>query len=131
MLKIGDTVKVIKPANNDGELREYIKIGTICKVMEIRHESNGTPYYGLLPLNSIRDIRWFYLEDEFKKCQAEWTNKHAGIKDVKNLPFATKIKIISSDGHEHPAVVFGDKIGFENGWYMYLEDIKDRKIYLA
>lgn len=25
MLKIGDTVKVIKPANNDGKLREYIK----------------------------------------------------------------------------------------------------------
>lgn len=131
MLKIGDIIKVVKPTSDGECLREYIKIGTICKIMEIRYESDGEPYYGLLPLNSIRDIRWFYLEDELEKCNFESVNKHAEIKNVKNLPFGTKIKIVFSSGYGYPAVVFGNKVGFENGWHMCLKDIKEAKIYLA
>lgn len=73
MLKIGDTVKVIKPANDgDGEYKEYIKIGSVCKVVEIGYEPDGKPYYGLSPINRKDNIIWFYYEDELEKGHLEW-----------------------------------------------------------
>lgn len=45
MFKIGDTVKVISKTNNDGEMREYFPVGTICTVVEIGHEKDGSLFY--------------------------------------------------------------------------------------
>lgn len=73
MLKIGDTVKVISDTAShwDPEERtEYIPIGTICKVIEIINESDGTPYYGIAPLD--RDDMFCYLESELEKGHVEW-----------------------------------------------------------
>lgn len=72
MLKIGDTVKVIKPTNNDGELREYIKIGTICCVTEIGHEKDGTPYYGLAPIYKPHSVVFYYVDNEIEFGHIEW-----------------------------------------------------------
>lgn len=76
-IKIGDTVKVIAATEDasycDGRKREYIPIGTICTVKEINYNYDGSPYYGLLPVNQIDDGVYFcYLEDEFEKGYLEW-----------------------------------------------------------
>ena len=75
MLKIGDTVKVIKPANNDGELQEYIKIGTIYCVTEIGHEKDGTPYYGLVPIDKPHNVVFYYVDNEIEFGHIEWVKE--------------------------------------------------------
>lgn len=72
MLKIGDIVKVIKPANNDGEFREYIKIGTICCITEIGHEKDGTLYYGLVPIYKPHSVVFYYVDNEIEFGHVEW-----------------------------------------------------------
>lgn len=53
------------------------------------------------------------------------------IYDIENLPFGTNIILCCKDGHEFKGVVFGNRIGFENGSYMEMSDIEDREIYLG
>lgn len=77
MLKVGDKVKVIAATEDasycDGRKKEYIPIGTVCTVKGIGYCRNGSPYYGLLPVNKIDDgIYWCYLENELEKGHLEW-----------------------------------------------------------
>lgn len=67
MLKIGNTVKVISKINGV----EYIKIGTICKIIEIHINDNGKKYYNIIPLEEIKIDYWYY-EDELEKGHLEW-----------------------------------------------------------
>ena len=75
MLKVGDTVKVIdKTHYSDGSKKELISIGTICTVKELDYEEDGTPDYGLLPIDDSRDdgTYFYYLENELEKGHLEW-----------------------------------------------------------
>ncbi len=74
MLKINDTVKVIdKHHYSDGKKEEYIPIDTVCIVKEISYEENGTPYYGILPVDEKDTGFYFcYLENELEKGHMEW-----------------------------------------------------------
>lgn len=52
--------------------------------------------------------------------------------DVINLPFGTNIILELNNGRKYKAVVFGNKIGFENGDYMEITDIgQDKSVYLG
>lgn len=69
-----------------------------------------------------------------KKVFKQKTKKHKeSVQDVESLSFATKVILATSDGHEYPAVVFGDKFGFANGSYMQLKAAKEAnmKVFLA
>lgn len=48
MWNIGDTVKVIDRTLCGGIRTEVIPIGTVCVIVEIDHEDDGRPYYGLM-----------------------------------------------------------------------------------
>lgn len=71
MLQIGDTVKVISKTLCNNEMKELITIDTICKVTEIGYEKDGTPYYGICPLNS-NNYPYYYLESELEKGKLVW-----------------------------------------------------------
>lgn len=62
--------------------------------------------------------------NELMSMKNEESNKYIEIRNIESLPFAAKVKLIATDGHEYPAVVFGHKLGFTNGSYMLFEDIK-------
>lgn len=70
MLEVNDIVKVIS-ATNSGYLgaREFIPIGTVCRVVNIEKEKDSY-YYEILPLESGR-YSFYYLESELAK--AVWT----------------------------------------------------------
>ncbi|RHG19992.1 hypothetical protein DW272_01955 [Blautia obeum] len=69
MLKIGDTVKVIR-ITNTGEL---IPIGTICTVLEVRKELDGKYYYGIGDNRFYsKSVNGYYLENELEKGHLEW-----------------------------------------------------------
>lgn len=53
------------------------------------------------------------------------------IHDVKTLQFGTYVTFRCKDGHEYKGIVFGDKIGFEDGSYLEMRDIEDREVYLG
>lgn len=83
MLKIGDMVKIIKPSSvkvnklsnhDNNELkREYIEIGTICRIVEIYSEEGTNKYfYGLVPVKRPRDMSFYYYDDEFESGHLEW-----------------------------------------------------------
>lgn len=40
MLKIGDMVKLISKTDDNGKMREYFPIGTICEIVEIIHDED-------------------------------------------------------------------------------------------
>ena len=67
MLKVGDTVKVISKTMCNGEEREFIPIGTICKVTEICEDDS--PYYGITPEDGYP---FYYLESELEKGNLVW-----------------------------------------------------------
>ena len=73
MIKIGDLVKVIGTTNCAGFEKECIKIGTICKVIDIEHEGD-LPIFCLTPLREFpcsADEYW-YLEKDVEKGHLEW-----------------------------------------------------------
>lgn len=73
MLKIGDTVKVIAATEDFADSkkkREYIPVGTICKVTGIEHEIDGSPFYEIQSM-STGDV-FYYLEEELEKGHMEW-----------------------------------------------------------
>lgn len=77
MIKIGDTVKIIKKTQKAGgelgELYEYIKIGTVCTVNDIDHLDTGTVVYECIPNNwSDKSCGFWYLDDEIEKGHYEW-----------------------------------------------------------
>lgn len=53
------------------------------------------------------------------------------IYDIENLPFATQITVLLQGGKAYRGVVFGKRIGFEDGSYVEMDDIKDKTIYLG
>lgn len=63
MLKVNDLVKVVSKTSCSDEMKELIPIGTICKVIEICYEKDGTPYYGICPINN-ETYSFYYLENE-------------------------------------------------------------------
>lgn len=69
MLKVGDTVKVISKTMCNGEEKEFIPIGTICKVTEICKEDHNSPYYGITPKDGYT---FYYLESELEKGNLVW-----------------------------------------------------------
>ena len=72
MLKIGDTVKVIR-ITNTGEL---IPIGTICTVLEVRKELDGKYYYGIGDNRfHSKSVNGYYLENELEKGHLEWVKE--------------------------------------------------------
>lgn len=74
MLKVGDIVKVKSKVNYCGEMKEYIPIGTICKVVEMESVPNGC-VFRIIPLDQLPvtpyDGFW-YLETEVEKGHLEW-----------------------------------------------------------
>lgn len=70
MLKIGDTVKVISKTNDCDEWKEYIPIGSICAVIEIDINTDGTPYYGIQGKDN--NVPFYYLESELEKGELVW-----------------------------------------------------------
>ena len=73
MLKVGDTVKVISKTRTFLGMQEFIPIGTICTVVEIHIERNGSLYYGVRPQNDITNRSCFhYLESELEKGNLVW-----------------------------------------------------------
>ena len=47
------------------------RIGTICKIKEVCQEDDGTPYYGITPIDR-EDVPFYYLEKELEKGQIVW-----------------------------------------------------------
>lgn len=68
----------------------------------------------------------FYLPKEII-----WKKQRIRIYDIENLPFGINITLHCKDGHEFRGIVFGNRIGFENGNYMEMSDVEDREIYLG
>lgn len=48
-----------------------VPIGTICKIKEVCQEDDGTPYYGITPIDR-EDVPFYYLEKELEKGQIVW-----------------------------------------------------------
>lgn len=78
MLKIGDTVKVIKATMYQGEKTELIPIGTICRIVEIEHYKNEVKTVGIVPESSLPYNgfgEFWYLESEVEKGHMEWVRE--------------------------------------------------------
>ena len=72
MIEVGDTVKIISVTQEREDKKEYIPIGTICKVVEVCMD-NENPYYGVSPINdSMTSVPFYYLENEIEKGHLEW-----------------------------------------------------------
>lgn len=71
MREVGNYVKVISKTISGGRSKELIPIGTICKIKEVYQEDDGTPYYGITPIDR-EDVPFYYLEKELEKGQIVW-----------------------------------------------------------
>ena len=83
MLCIGDTVKVIADTENhcDPQVKtEYIKIGTICKVISVEYEGNGIPYYEVQPIDERECDGFYYREDQLEKGELRWIKETDDLK---------------------------------------------------
>ena len=67
MLHVGDTVKVLCTTMYNDKPREYIKIGTICTVIETSGKRAC-----IVERNSFNDMGFWYKEDELEKGHLEW-----------------------------------------------------------
>ena len=72
MLKVGDTVKVIAATEDasycDGRKKEYIPIGTICKVVETDIEDDGSQSCAV---DRGDGYAYWYKENELEKGRSE------------------------------------------------------------
>ena len=75
MWSIGDTVKITSKTEVNGEIKELLPIGTVCKIKEVCKEDDGTPYYGITPINK-EDVPFYYLEKELERGRLEWIPEH-------------------------------------------------------
>lgn len=74
MIKIGDTVKVIDTTMHYGERKEFIPVGTICKVVRIELTEEGNTV-GIIPESNLPYDGYsdfLYLESEVEKGHMEW-----------------------------------------------------------
>lgn len=76
MWNIGDTVKIISKTELNGESKELLPIGTICRIEEVCQENDGTPYYGITPINQ-EDVPFYYLEKELERGQIVWVPENS------------------------------------------------------
>ena len=76
MINVGDTVKIIKAAQDaagePGELKEYIPIGTVCKVIGVETYEGKTAYECVGLSWSYNTTGFWYYEDELEKGHYEW-----------------------------------------------------------
>ena len=74
MIKIGDTVKVTGTTNCGGFEKECVKIGTICKVIDIAYDEGYIPIFCITPLRefSCNTDEYWYLEKDVEKGHLEW-----------------------------------------------------------
>lgn len=74
MLNLNDIVKIISPVMVDDELKELFPVGTICKVVEIRSEKDGSLYYGVKPVTLFytSTVTYYYTEKELEKGHLRW-----------------------------------------------------------
>lgn len=76
MINAGDTVKIIKPTQDasgePGELKEYIPIGTVCKVINVEVYKDCMAYECVSLSWSHDTTGFWYLEDEIEKGHYEW-----------------------------------------------------------
>lgn len=75
MWNIGDIVKIISKTELNGESKELLPIGTICRIEEVCQENDGTPSYGITPINQ-EDVLFYYLEKELERGQIVWVPEH-------------------------------------------------------
>lgn len=82
MLKVGDTVKVIAATEDasycDGRKKEYIPIGTICKVVETDIEDDGSQSCAV---DRGDGLAFWYKENELEKGHMEWVKDEEGKND--------------------------------------------------
>ena len=72
-LKVGDQVKVISStsdASDRDHKKEYIPVGTICKVSEVCRNDDGSEYYGVTAAD--QNLTAYYLYDELERGHMEW-----------------------------------------------------------
>lgn len=75
MIKVGDTVKVIGMTLCGGIETECIKIGTVCKVVEIENRDSGSTFIGIVPERELlygRCNAYWYLPKDIEKGHMEW-----------------------------------------------------------
>lgn len=74
MIKIGDFVKVTGTTNCGGFEKECIKIGTICKVIDIAYDEGYIPIFCIAPLRefSCNTDEYWYSEKDVEKGHFEW-----------------------------------------------------------
>lgn len=89
MWNIGDTVKIISKTELNGESKELLPIGTICRIEEVCQENDGTPYYGITPINQ-EDVPFYYLEKELERGRLEW---------IPDVPHKVGHNYTDEDGH--------------------------------
>ena len=79
MLKVGDTVKVINGTTMpSGERKEFIPIGTICRVVKTEYFDGEGNAVGIIPESSLsynEHGEFWYLEDEVEKGHMEWVKE--------------------------------------------------------
>lgn len=76
-------VKVISKTISGGRSKELIPIGTICRIKEVCREDDGTPYYGITPIDR-EDVPFYYLETELEKGRIVWVPDVPHIVDHNN-----------------------------------------------
>ena len=76
MLKVGDSVKIIDGTIYEGEKREFIPIGTICRIIGIIQINGEINALGLVPEEKLHYYNgtgeYYYLENEVEKGHLEW-----------------------------------------------------------
>ena len=77
MIKVGDTVKVIGKTICGIAEAECIKIGTICKVIEVADNEKGKQIVALVPLEEFHGfndyyVEWWYDEKDVEKGHLKW-----------------------------------------------------------
>lgn len=75
MLKIGDTVRVIgETVDGNGWKKEYIPIGTICRIIGIENDKKEGLLVEIIPEKeySYSDWGYWYLARDVEKGHMKW-----------------------------------------------------------
>lgn len=126
MFEVGDLVKVISTTECQGENRELIPIGTICKVAEVENKPEGIdkPYVGIKPLD--KNTEYFYLFSEVEKGHLEWV-KDAEEPEEIDLTEEFLIQLFNEKADEIEKI-FGRRFSFIDFFSTpkhFLDSIKD------
>lgn len=93
MWSIGDTVKITRKTEVNGEIKELLPIGMVCKIVEVRKEDDGTHFYGIIPIDK-EDTPFYhlfyYLEKELERGRLKW---------IPDVPHKVGHNYTDEDGH--------------------------------